>query len=52
MTNVSSTIDAALTMVMGDDMVKVVAWYDNEWGYSNRVVDLAVFVGQRLTAKV
>lgn len=41
MTNVSSTIDAALTMVMGDDMVKVVAWYDNEWGYSQRVVDLA-----------
>ncbi|KAG1355289.1 Glyceraldehyde-3-phosphate dehydrogenase GAPB, chloroplastic [Cocos nucifera] len=32
-TDVSSTIDASLTMVMGDDMVKVVAWYDNEWGY-------------------
>lgn len=31
-TDVSTTIDAALTMVMGDDMVKVVAWYDNEWG--------------------
>lgn len=41
MTDVSSTIDSALTMVMGDDMVKVVAWYDNEWGYSQRVVDLA-----------
>jgi glyceraldehyde-3-phosphate dehydrogenase (NADP+) (phosphorylating) len=40
-TDVSSTIDASLTMVMGDDMVKVVAWYDNEWGYSQRVVDLA-----------
>lgn len=39
-TDVSSTIDSALTMVMGDDMVKVVAWYDNEWGYSQRVVDL------------
>merc|ERR1712146_637540 len=39
--DVSSTIDASLTMVMGDDMVKVVAWYDNEWGYSQRVVDLA-----------
>merc|ERR1712032_935958 len=36
----SSTIDSSLTMVMGDDMVKVVAWYDNEWGYSQRVVDL------------
>merc|ERR1712137_383588 len=41
MTNVSTSIDAALTMVMGDDMVKVVAWYDNEWGYTQRVVDLA-----------
>lgn len=40
-TNVSVSIDSALTMVMGDDMVKVVAWYDNEWGYSQRVVDLA-----------
>jgi glyceraldehyde-3-phosphate dehydrogenase/erythrose-4-phosphate dehydrogenase len=37
----SSSVDASLTMVMGDDMVKVVAWYDNEWGYSQRVVDLA-----------
>lgn len=37
----SSTIDASLTMVMGDDMVKVISWYDNEWGYSQRVVDLA-----------
>jgi len=39
--DVSTSIDAALTMVMGEDMVKVVAWYDNEWGYSQRVVDLA-----------
>ena len=39
--DVSTTIDSSLTMVMGDDMVKVVAWYDNEWGYSQRVVDLA-----------
>lgn len=41
MTDVSASIDASLTMVMGDDMIKVVAWYDNEWGYSQRVVDLA-----------
>lgn len=47
MTNVSSTIDSALTMVMGDDMVKVVAWYDNEWGYSQRVVDLAEVVAEK-----
>eukprot|EP00243_Klebsormidium_subtile_P004330 TRINITY_DN18303_c0_g1_i1.p1 TRINITY_DN18303_c0_g1~~TRINITY_DN18303_c0_g1_i1.p1 ORF type:complete len:429 (+),score=132.22 TRINITY_DN18303_c0_g1_i1:93-1379(+) len=39
--DVSSTVDSSLTMVLGDDMVKVVAWYDNEWGYSQRVVDLA-----------
>jgi glyceraldehyde-3-phosphate dehydrogenase (NADP+) (phosphorylating) len=42
--DVSTTIDAALTMVMGDDMLKIVAWYDNEWGYSQRVVDLAELV--------
>merc|ERR1711988_1824503 len=42
--DVSSTIDASLTMVMGESMVKVVAWYDNEWGYSQRVVDLAEIV--------
>ena len=40
-TDCSSTIDGSLTMVMGGDMVKVIAWYDNEWGYSQRVVDLA-----------
>ena len=39
--DVSCTIDAALTMVMGDNLIKVVSWYDNEWGYSQRVVDLA-----------
>jgi len=43
----SSTIDASLTMVMGEDMVKVVAWYDNEWGYSQRVVDLAELVAAK-----
>ncbi|YAI82589.1 MAG: type I glyceraldehyde-3-phosphate dehydrogenase [cyanobacterium endosymbiont of Rhopalodia sterrenbergii] len=43
-TDHSSVIDSSLTMVMGGDMVKVVAWYDNEWGYSQRVVDLAEIV--------
>ncbi|AEI38859.1 GapA [Paenibacillus mucilaginosus 3016] len=43
----SSTIDALSTMVVGDNMVKVVSWYDNEWGYSNRVVDLANFIAKK-----
>ena len=37
----SSIVDSALTLVMGGNMLKVVAWYDNEWGYSQRVLDLA-----------
>jgi glyceraldehyde 3-phosphate dehydrogenase len=37
----SSVFDAPLTMVVDEKLVKVVSWYDNEWGYSNRVVDLA-----------
>jgi len=40
----SSIIDALSTMVIEDNMVKVVSWYDNEWGYSNRAVDLMEFV--------
>ena len=44
----SSIIDAESTMVLGDDMVKVIAWYDNEWGYSCRVADLIAFVAARL----
>ncbi|MGJ3252011.1 MAG: type I glyceraldehyde-3-phosphate dehydrogenase [Elainellaceae cyanobacterium] len=43
----SSIIDSSLTLVMGGDMVKVIGWYDNEWGYSQRVVDLAEVVAQR-----
>lgn len=46
-TDASSIVDASLTMVMGGDLVKVVAWYDNEWGYSQRVVDLAEVVAQK-----
>ena len=46
-TDCSSTIDGQLTLVMDGDMVKVVAWYDNEWGYSQRVVDLAELVAQK-----
>ncbi|MFV0429159.1 MAG: type I glyceraldehyde-3-phosphate dehydrogenase [Arachnia sp.] len=43
----SSIYDAPLTKVIGNQ-VKVVAWYDNEWGYSNRLVDLTVLVGSKL----
>ena len=45
-TDESSIVDSSLTMVMGGDMVKVIAWYDNEWGYSQRVVDLADIVAK------
>ena len=36
----SSIFDAKLTMVMDDNFVKIISWYDNEWGYSNRCIDL------------
>jgi glyceraldehyde 3-phosphate dehydrogenase len=44
----SAIIDAASTMVIGGTMVKVIAWYDNEWGYSCRLAELAAYVGARL----
>ena len=43
----SSIVDALSTMVIGGNFVKAVSWYDNEWGYSNRVVDLAAYVASR-----
>ena len=47
-TDYSNSVDAALTMVMGEDLVKVVMWYDNEWGYSQRVIDLTAIVAAKL----
>ncbi len=43
----SSTVDAPSTMVIEGNMVKVVSWYDNEWGFSNRYADLAAFVAEK-----
>jgi glyceraldehyde 3-phosphate dehydrogenase len=43
----SSIVDAELTKVLDGNLVKVVAWYDNEWGYSSRIVDLIAFLGKK-----
>jgi glyceraldehyde 3-phosphate dehydrogenase len=43
----SCTFDSSLTMATGDQ-VKIIGWYDNEWGYSNRLADLTAYVGVRL----
>jgi glyceraldehyde 3-phosphate dehydrogenase len=44
----SSIVDGPSTMVTGDRLLKVIAWYDNEWGYSCRVADLAAYIAERL----
>jgi len=43
----SSIVDGLLTQVVGGNLLKVVAWYDNEWGYSNRCIDLAIFLASK-----
>lgn len=43
----SSIVDALSTMVLGDNMLKVLSWYDNEWGYSNRIADLISYIAKR-----
>jgi glyceraldehyde 3-phosphate dehydrogenase len=43
----SSIVDGAMTKVLDGDLVHVLSWYDNEWGYSCRVVDLAVFLAKK-----
>ncbi|PIZ75334.1 type I glyceraldehyde-3-phosphate dehydrogenase [Candidatus Peregrinibacteria bacterium CG_4_10_14_0_2_um_filter_38_24] len=44
----SSIVDSLSTQVMEKNLVKVLSWYDNEWGYSNRVVDLVKFMGEKM----
>ena len=44
----STIIDAPSTMVVNGTQVKVYAWYDNEWGYANRLIDVARMVGEAL----
>ena len=44
----SSIVDGLSTKIIDGGLVKVLAWYDNEWGYSQRVVDLALYIGERL----
>lgn len=43
----SAVVDGLLTMMMGDKLAKIIAWYDNEWAYSLRVLDLAAYIGSR-----
>ena len=44
----STVVDSLSTMSIGGDLVKVLAWYDNEFGYANRLVDLAIYIGKTL----
>lgn len=44
----SSIVDTLSTQVIGGNLAKVVAWYDNEWGYSMRLADLAAFVADKM----
>ena len=47
----SALIDLQFTMVFGDHMVKVLGWYDNEWGYALRVAEFAGFIAERIPAR-
>jgi glyceraldehyde 3-phosphate dehydrogenase len=44
----SAVFDSALTSVVDGNLVKVIGWYDNEYGYSSRVVDLLEFIGEKM----
>ena len=43
----SAIVDLSLTKAIGDNLLKVIAWYDNEWGYSCRLVDLVEYIGRK-----
>ena len=45
--NASAIVDMQLTNVVAGDLIKVIAWYDNEWGYSNRLVELAELIATK-----
>ena len=45
---ISSIVDAPLTLMLGSQRAKVVSWYDNEWGFSCRMVDLISYMAERL----
>ena len=47
----SAIVDLSLTQVVAGNLVKVFAWYDNEWGYANRLIEQVIRVGQRLDSK-
>ena len=47
----SAIIDAPSTLVVGNRTAKVLAWYDNEWGYSCRLIDLAIYMGNQMTVE-
>ena len=42
----SSTADMGMTKVVGGNLVKIISWYDNEWGYANRLVEMVEIIGQ------
>jgi len=45
----SSIVDLSLTQVVGGNMVKIIAWYDNEWGYTNRLIEEVILVGEKMS---
>ncbi len=44
----SGTVDLLLTKVVGGNLIKIAVWYDNEWGYSNRLVELVADIGKSI----